>query len=162
MKLRILVSLFDDLLIFDLEVIQVVVESPGGAIVMFQVCFRLMSRRHLTRTEVKRVGSLLCSRVLCWLNFELKTLLFSCILEFLGLLFQVYVLVVCNVVVQNRRYHLVFSVYLLNSLWIFYYFLSIVAFSAFVFTTSCSTYLLNYQTTEPFSFLCYTSKRLIK
>ena len=59
-----LVSLFDDLGVFDLEVVQVVIEAAWSAeLVLRHVSLGLMSRRHLSLAKCERVWPFLGSWV---------------------------------------------------------------------------------------------------
>ena len=74
--LPVLVSLFDDLGVFDLEVVQVVIEAAWSAeLVLRHVSLGLMSRRHLSLAKSERVGSLLGARVVLLWQVVLQVLI---------------------------------------------------------------------------------------
>ena len=73
--LPLLVSLFDDLGVFDLEVVQVVIKAAWSAeLVLRHVSLGLMSRRHLSLAKSERVGSLLGARVVLLRKVVLQVL----------------------------------------------------------------------------------------
>ena len=74
--LPVLVSLFDDLGVFDLEVVQVVVEAAWSAeLVLRHVSLGLMSRRHLSLAKCERVWPFLGSWVVFLRQVVLQVLI---------------------------------------------------------------------------------------